>query len=148
VGSATLMPVNALVVGCGRVGSSVALGLARAGWDVSVIDEQEQALHRLGDDWAGPFVVGHGMDIDVLREAGIEQADAVVVSTNGDNTNLVISQVARKQFGVATVVARILDPARAQFYSGQGLQIVCPTKTAIDELTRAVLAGQLEKAPA
>jgi trk system potassium uptake protein TrkA len=140
--------VNALVVGCGRVGSSVALGLAREGWNVSVIDEQEQALHRLGDDWAGPFVVGHGMDIDVLREAGIEQADAVVVSTNGDNTNLVISQVARKQFGVATVVARILDPARAQFYSGQGLQIVCPTKTAIDELTRAVLAGQLEKAPA
>jgi trk system potassium uptake protein len=139
--------VNALVVGCGRVGSSVALELARAGWNVSVIDEQEQALHRLGDDWAGPFVVGHGMDLDVLREAGIEDADAVLVSTNGDNTNIVISQVAKKQFDVETVVARILDPARAKFYSEQGLQIVCPTKTAIDELIQAVRAREPSEAP-
>jgi trk system potassium uptake protein TrkA len=137
--------VKAVVIGCGRVGSTVAIQLARHGWDVAAVDEKEEALVRLGEDWAGAFVVGHGMDMDILREAGIEDADAVVVSTNGDNTNLVVGQVAQKRFGVDCVVVRILDPARAKFYSEQGMHIVCPTKTAIDALTEAVQTYEPEK---
>jgi trk system potassium uptake protein TrkA len=126
--------VKALVIGCGRVGSSVALQLADEGWDVSVVDETEAALGRLGDDWKGGFTLGHGMDVDVLRTAGIEDADAVVVATDGDNTNILIAQVAQKRFDNQCVVVRILDPARADFYASLGMRVVCPTKTAIDTL--------------
>jgi trk/ktr system potassium uptake protein len=130
--------VKAIVIGCGRVGSAVALQLQGSGWDVTVLDENEDALGRLGEAWAGGFVVGHGMDLQLLRETGIEEADAVVVSTNGDNTNLVIAQVAQKQFEVPTVVVRVLDPARAQFYATKGLRIVNPTGAAIETLVSLV----------
>ena len=130
--------MNALIIGCGRVGSSIALQLQREGWDVTVVDENEDALARLGEHWPGAFLVGHGMDVDLLREAGIEEADAVVASTDGDNTNIVIGQVAQKRFDIGCVVIRILDQARADFYSARGIRVVCPTKTAIDTLMEAV----------
>src|SRR5436309_5287767 len=98
------MPMQALIIGSGRVGSSIALQLQKEEWDVTVIDENEDALTRLGEHWPGSFVVGHGMDVDVLREAGIEEADAVVVATDGDNTNIIIGQVAQKRFGIDCVV--------------------------------------------
>ena len=107
---------------------------------MTVVDESEDALSRLGENWPGRFVVGHGMDTALLREAGIEEADALVAATDGDNTNIVIGQVAQKRFGITCVVARILDPARAKFYADRGLRTVCPTKTAIDALTEAVRA--------
>jgi trk system potassium uptake protein TrkA len=132
--------MKALIIGCGRVGSSIALQLLHEEWDVTVVDENEDALSRLGEHWPGAFVVGHGMDSDVLRAAGIEEADAVVVATDGDNTNIVIGQVAQKRFGIDCVVVRILDPARADFYSERGLRTVCPTKTAIDTLMEAARA--------
>jgi len=132
--------VKALIIGCGRVGSTIALELQSEGWEVAVVDENEDALTRLGDHWPGVFLVGHGMDTDLLREAGIDDADAVVVATDGDNTNIVIGQVAQKRFGIECVVVRILDPARADFYAARGLRTVCPTKTAIDTLTEAVRA--------
>ena len=72
--------MKALVIGCGRVGSNIALQLDREGWEVTAVDEKEEALGRLGENWRGGFVLGHGMDIEVLREAGIEEADAVVVA--------------------------------------------------------------------
>jgi trk system potassium uptake protein TrkA len=130
--------MNALVIGCGRVGSTIALNLHAEGWDVTVVDEKEDALSRLGQNWPGAFVVGHGMDTDLLREAGIEDADAVVVCTDGDNTNIVIGQVAQKRFDIGCVVVRLLDPARAAFYSSRGMRIVCPTSTAIDDLMQTV----------
>ena len=130
--------MKAIVIGSGRVGSAVALQLQGSGWDVTVCDENEDALGRLGEGWAGGFVVGHGMDLQVLKEAGIEEADAVVVATNGDNTNLVIGQVAMELFQVPTVVVRVLDPARAQFYAARGMRIVCPTSAAIETLVSAV----------
>ena len=130
--------MKAIVIGCGRVGSSVARQLLSEGWDVTAIDEKEDALARLGEGWPGGFVVGHGMDVDVLRAAGIEEADAVVVSTDGDNTNLVIGQVAQKRFDNQCVVVRVLDPARAGFYEERGLRTVSPTSMAIDLLTEAV----------
>jgi trk system potassium uptake protein len=130
--------MKAVVIGAGRVGSSVAKRLAAEGWDVTAVDETEAALVRLGEDWSGGFVVGHGMDLDVLRRAGIEDADAVVVSTNGDNTNIVVAQVAQDLFKVPMVVVRLLDPYRAEFYGSRGLHTVCPTSTAIDVLTDAL----------
>jgi trk system potassium uptake protein TrkA len=130
--------VKAIVVGCGRVGSAVAQQLQASGWDVTVLDENEDALGRLGENWAGGFVVGHGMDLQLLREAGIEEAEAVVVTTDGDNTNIVIAQAAQKQWQVPKVVVRVLDPARAQFYATRGLRIVCPTSSAIETLVGAV----------
>jgi trk system potassium uptake protein TrkA len=130
--------VKAIVIGCGRVGSSIARQLLSEGWEVTAVDENEDALIRLGENWPGGFVVGHGMDVDVLRGAGIEETDAVVVATNGDNTNLVIGQVAQKRFDIQCVVVRVLDPARAKFYEERGLRTVCPTSTAIDVLTEAV----------
>jgi trk system potassium uptake protein len=134
--------VKVLVVGCGRVGSAVALELSRCGWDVSVVDENEEAFHRLGDRWPGSFVAGHGLETEVLLRAGIEDADAVVVATDGDNTNIVIGQVAQKRYGIEAVVVRVLDPARARWYSERGLQTVSPTSTAIQVLTDAVHAAE------
>jgi trk system potassium uptake protein len=136
--------VKALVIGCGRVGSSVALQLADEGWDVTAVDEKEEALGRLGESWRGGFVLGHGMDVDVLRRAGVEDADAVVIATDGDNTNLVIAQVATKRFDNQCVVVRVLDPARAAFYREHlALNTVCPTKTAINELLDAARACEV-----
>ena len=125
------------MIGSGRVGSSVALELQREGWDVVVIDENEDALGRLGEHWPGAFLVGHGMDADLLRDAGIEDADALVAATDGDNTNIIIGQVAQKRFDVRCVVVRVLDPARARFYEERGLNTVCPTSVAIDKLLDA-----------
>jgi trk/ktr system potassium uptake protein len=130
--------MKALVIGCGRVGSTIALTLHKEGWEVTVVDENEDALSRLGESWRGAFVVGHGMDTDLLREAGIEDADAVVATTDGDNTNIVIGQVAQKRFDIGCVVVRLLDPARAEFYASRGMRIVCPTSVAIDALMETV----------
>ena len=105
--------MNAVVIGCGRVGSAVAKGLAADGWEVTVLDESEDALARLGPGWRGGFVIGHGMDASVLERAGIAEADAAVVATSGDNTNVVIGQVLQRRYGTRTVVVRVLDPARA-----------------------------------
>jgi trk system potassium uptake protein TrkA len=130
--------VKAVVIGCGRVGSAVAKGLLDAGWDVTAVDENEDALVRLGPSWKGGFVVGHGMDSQVLERAGIADADAAVVSTTGDNTNLVIGQVLEKRYEIPCVVVRVLDPARAEFYASRGMRTVCPTETAILALLETV----------
>ena len=135
--------MKALIIGCGRVGSATALQLQSEGWDVVVVDENEDALSRLGDHWPGTFLVGHGIDTDLLREAGIEDADAVVAATDGDNTNIVIGEVAEKRFDIKCVVVRVLDPARAEFYAARGMRTVCPTQTAIDTLIDTVRACEI-----
>jgi trk system potassium uptake protein TrkA len=135
--------VKVLVVGCGRVGSAIARQLDSEGWDVTAVDEKEEALTRLGENWGGGFVLGHGMDIGVLHEAGIDEAEAVVVATDGDNTNIAVGQLAQKRFGITCVIVRILDPARADFYATRGLRTFCPTSVAIDALTEAVRACEL-----
>ena len=132
--------MKAVVIGCGRVGSAVAKGLHADGWDVTVVDESEDALIRLGPGWSGGFVLGHGMDTRVLEQAGVQEADAGVVSTDGDNTNLVIGQVLQKRYEIGTVAVRVLDPARAKFYADRGLTTVCPTQTAISVLLETVTA--------
>ena len=134
--------MNVIIIGSGRVGSSIAKLLQSEGLDVTVIDEKEEALSRLGANWPGGFVVGHGMDTEILHKAGVDDADAVVVATNGDNTNIVIGQVVKKRYGIDCVVVRVLDPARAEFYAQRGMQTVCPTQTAISVLADAVRASQ------
>ena len=132
--------MKAVVIGCGRVGSASARALAQEGWDVTAVDEKEEALDRLGEDWTGGFVVGHGMDLDVLRDAGIDDADAAIVATDGDNTNLVVAQVIQRQFDVPFVVVRVLDPGRAAFYDTIGLRTICPTSRAVGALIESVQA--------
>jgi trk system potassium uptake protein TrkA len=129
--------MKVVIVGCGRTGSGVALQLAGEGWAVTCVDEDETALARLGD-WRGGFVVGHGMDVDVLERAGIASADAAIVSTDGDNSNVVIGQVIQRRYQIGCVVVRVLDPRRAEFYSERGLRTVCPTQTAIATLSEVV----------
>ena len=133
--------MKALIVGVGRVGSAVAGRLHDEGWEVVVVDESEEALGRLGANWPGEFHLGHGMDTTVLEEAGIADADAFVASTDGDNTNIVIAQIARQRYEIPVVAARILDPARADFYSGRGFDGVSPTKTAHAELSHSVVSS-------
>lgn len=140
--------MRGVVIGCGRVGSAVAKELAADGWEVTVIDETEDALTRLGAGWRGAFVVGHGMDTRVLERAGVAEADAAVVSTDGDNTNVVIGQVLQKRYEIPTVVARVLDPARAKFYADRGLPTVCPTQTAIAALLEAARKGSRSRSAA
>jgi trk/ktr system potassium uptake protein len=131
---------HAVVVGCGRVGSAVALRLADGGWDVAVIDERAETFQRLGDSFPGVTIEGHALDIGTLLAAGIDRAEAMVVATNGDNTNVVCAQIAQKKYSVACVVVRILDPARAELYAELGMRTVCPTSGAIDVLSETVLS--------
>ena len=134
-----------LIVGCGRVGSAIAKTMLGQGHEVSVLDEDPEAIALLekgqGQSWeeaGGSFTVGTALEIDALLEAGIERADAFVASTNGDNTNLVIAQIAQRRFNIERVVVRVLDPARASWYAEQGLSTVCPTQKAIEMLEAAV----------
>ena len=118
------------------------------GHEVSVLDEDPEAIAQLEkgmeDSWVdagGSFTVGTALEMEALLEAGIERADAFIASTDGDNTNLVIAQIAQRRFDVKTVVVRVLDPARASWYEEQGLRTVCPTKIAIEMLDEAVHEG-------
>jgi len=129
--------MKAVVIGCGRVGASVAKELAGGGWDVTCVDDDEMALTRLGE-WRGGFVVGHGMDLDVLERAGISGADAAVVATDGDNSNVVIGQMLQRRYAIGCVVVRVFDPKRADFYAERGLRTVCPTKTSVATLADIV----------
>ena len=138
-----------LIVGSGRVGSSIARTMLAEGHEVSVLDENPEAIALLNGDgehsWedvGGSFTVGTALEIDALLAAGIDRADAFVASTDGDNTNLVIAQIAKKRFEIPVVVVRVLDPGRARWYAEQGLQTVCPTQTAI-ELLEAAVRGQI-----
>jgi trk system potassium uptake protein len=134
-----------VIVGCGRVGSSIAKTMLSEGHEVSVLDEDPEAIAQLEkgedrgwEDMGGAFTVGTALELDALLEAGIDRADAFVASTDGDNTNLVIAQIAQRRFEVPKVVVRVLDPARASWYRDQGLTTVCPTQIAIEMLESAV----------
>jgi trk system potassium uptake protein TrkA len=90
------------------------------------------------EESGGRFTVGHGIEVEALEEAGIAQADVFIASTDGDNTNLTIAQIAQKRYEVGKVIARVMDPARAAWYAEQGLQTICPTKVAIEMFEKAM----------
>jgi trk system potassium uptake protein TrkA len=134
-----------LIAGCGRVGSSVARTMLREGHEVSCLDEDPEAharlevsLEKTWEDSGGHFTVGTALEVEALLAAGIEQADAFIAATDGDNTNIVVAQIAKRRFGVPTVIARILDPLRAKWYEEQGMNTVCPTRVAIEMLETEV----------
>jgi trk system potassium uptake protein TrkA len=136
-----------LIVGSGRVGSAVAKRALEAGHEVSVLDSDPLSHERLDKDqstsWedaGGQFTVGTALEIDALMEAGIERADVFLAATSGDNTNVVIAQIAQRRFGVRRVVVRVADPGRAAWYAEQGLLTICPTQAAIDEAERVALS--------
>ena len=132
-------PVHVVILGCGRVGSTLARSLTRRGHSVAVIDQLAAAFDRLGDDFAGQTVTGVGFDRDTLVEAGIEQADAFAAVSSGDNSNILSARVARETFGVEHVVARIYDPRRAEVYERLGIPTVATVRWTADQIMRRLL---------
>ena len=128
-----------LIVGAGRLGASVAKSALAAGHEVSVLDLDPLSHERLDagqtqswEDSGGQFTVGTALETEALIEAGIERADVFIASTAGDNTNLVIAQIAQRRFNVEKAIVRVMDPARADWYGQQGLHTISPTKNAIE----------------
>ena len=130
--------MNILVVGCGRLGSSLAEKLDRLGHDVSVVDAGADSFHILSEDFSGICVAGMPMDMQVLKKAGVESCDAVVVATPDDNLNITVAQIVRRFFAVENVVVRISDPRREDVFRRFGLRSVCPTNLAGDVMAAAL----------
>jgi len=124
-----------VIIGCGRVGSRLALRLERGGHEVTIIDSSREAFTRLGGDFSGTTIQGSGMELNVLKRAGCEGADIVFALASGDNRNLMIAQMAKHQLGVARAVARLHDPVRAAKFRELGVETLCTT---------TVLEGLLE----
>jgi trk/ktr system potassium uptake protein len=116
-----------IIMGCGRVGARVAQMLTKAGHEVTVMDVQSSAFTRLGPDFKGQTVLGDATDQEVLKRAGIDRADAFLAATQGDNRNIMASQIARHVFGVERVVTRIYDPLRSDTFAALGLHAISPT---------------------
>ncbi|MCX6448262.1 MAG: TrkA family potassium uptake protein [Actinobacteria bacterium] len=131
--------MHVVIMGCGRVGSSLAIELEAAGHSVAIIDQSREAFRRLGPDFKGRTVSGVGFDRDTLLEAGIETADAFAAVSNGDNSNILAARVARETYGVDNVVARIYDPGRAEIYQRLGIPTVATVIWATDQILRRLV---------
>jgi trk system potassium uptake protein len=131
--------VRVVVIGCGRVGSSVADGLSRIGHDVAVIDRDSTAFQRLSPEFAGERVLGLGFDRGVLLRAGIKEADAFAAVSSGDNSNIISARLARDTFGVQRVVARIYDAKRAAVYERLSIPTIATVPWATDRLLNALI---------
>ena len=131
-----------IIAGCGRVGSGMARQLSEEGHDVVVIDEDPGSFRLLGDHFSGKRLVGVAIDWDALIEAGIEGADALAATTDGDNTNLVCALIAARGFEVPCAVARVYDPLRAKAFAKLGLRTVCPTEDA-----RTLMVDEVRSCP-
>jgi trk system potassium uptake protein TrkA len=131
--------VHFVIMGCGRVGATLALSLESQGHDVAVVDTNGAAFRRLGNSFEGKRVTGLGFDRDTLLEAGIEQAYAFAAVSNGDNSNILAARVARETYGVEHVVARIYDPGRAEIYQRLGIPTVGTVRWTSDQMLRRLL---------
>jgi trk system potassium uptake protein TrkA len=131
--------VHVVIVGCGRVGSSLAHNLLDEGHTVAIIDRRPTAFERLRDDFGGETLVGIGFDRDLLVKAGIERAEALAAVTNGDNSNILVARVARETFGIERVVARIYDPRRAAVYQRLGIATVAPALWTTERVLRRLV---------
>lgn len=119
--------MKVIIIGCGRVGATVASRMSREGHDVTIVDLTPDAFRRLSRDYKGKMLVGSGTDEETLRKAETEHADAFVAVTNGDNRNIMSAQLAKVRFKVPKVVARIYDPIRASAYAELGIETICTT---------------------
>lgn len=137
-----------IIMGCGRVGARVASQLSRAGHEVTILVINPNSFRRLDEDFTGTTMIGNGIDVDVLRRAGIERADGFAAATQGDNRNIMASQVARHIFRVPKVVARIYDPLRQETFGFLGIEAISPTVTGANAflslLDPALLSEQTE----
>lgn len=133
-------------MGCGRVGSALALSVEKAGHTVAVIDQNPEAFRRLSPSFAGRRVTGVGFDRDTLTEAGISHAEAFAAVSSGDNSNILAARVARETFGVERVVARIYDPGRAEVYQRLGIPTVATVRWTADQVLRRILPHGAEPA--
>jgi trk system potassium uptake protein TrkA len=138
--------VNVVIVGCGRTGAFLAELLDQGGDVVSIVDVERSAFSRLPSNFKGTPVLGNGTDMDILRQAAIESANAFLALTQGDNRNLMAAQIAKKIFGVAQVFAKVNDPIRASTYRGQGIYTFSRT-TILGTLLHAVLSGDASIGP-
>jgi trk system potassium uptake protein TrkA len=139
--------VNIVILGCGRVGARLATMMDREGHTISVIDYSSEAFRRLEPNFSGSTMVGNGVDEEVLIRAGIKEADAFVAVTNGDNRNIMASQIAKEIFNIKKVVCRIYDPIRESTYNELGLETICPTVIGAQMLFDAISSDtQKEKA--
>jgi len=133
--------VKVVILGCGRVGATLANMLDKEGHQVSVIDYSNDSFRRLDTRFSGETIIGNGVDEEILMRAGIKDADAFIAVTNGDNRNIMASQIAKEIFNVKKVICRIYDPIRESTYSELGLETFCPTKIGaqmlFDALTKA-----------
>ena len=136
--------MHVVVVGCGRVGSELAGTLEKDGHSVAVIDKNDSAFRRLPQGFGGTTVLGFGFDRDHLLEAGIERAGALAAVTNGDNSNILTARIARENFGIERVVARIYDPRRALIYQRLGIPTVATVSWATDQVMRRLLPGEVK----
>src|SRR5713226_600382 len=135
-----------IIMGCGRVGARVASVLSRAGHEVTVLDLNPTAFKRLDPDFAGTTLVGNGIDVDVMKRAGIERADAFAAVTQGDNRNIMSSQVARHIFNVPKVMTRIYDPLRQETFELLGIEAISPTVLGADKFIGILDPGDLHNA--
>ena len=131
--------MHVVIVGCGRVGSTLGRELVSVGHTVAVVDRKAEAFSRLGESFTGQKIMGIGFDRDVLIEAGIQKAGALAAVTNGDNSNILIARVAREEFGIERVVARIYDPKRAEIYERFGIATVATVKWTSERILRRIL---------
>ena len=131
--------MHVVIVGCGRVGSTLARELTGQGHTVAIIDRKPEAFSRLGESFTGTKIVGIGFDRNVLIEAGIEKAGALASVTNGDSSNILIARVAREEFAIERVVARIYDPKRAEIYERLGIATVATVKWTSERIMRRIL---------
>jgi trk system potassium uptake protein TrkA len=136
--------VHVVIMGCGRVGSTLARSLEDRGHTVAVIDSNPDAFRRLGPSFNGTKVTGIGFDQDVLDRAGIEKAGAFAAVSSGDNYNIIAARVARETFGIQQVVARIYDPGRAEVYQRLGIDTVATVKWTADQVLRRILPAGAE----
>jgi len=134
--------VKIVILGCGRVGATLATMMDLAGHKVSIIDYSNESFRRLDPKFGGETVVGNGIDEDVLIRAGIKEADAFAAVTNGDNRNIMASQVAKEIFNIKKVVCRIYDPIRQSTYTELGLETICPTVIGAQLLFDSLLDGK------
>ena len=131
--------MNILIVGCGRVGSELAGALSREGHTVAIVDANESAFDLLPPDYSGYCTVGIPIDLDVLREAGIENCDALAAVSQDDNTNIMVCQLAKEYFHLENILARIYDPRRENVFRHFGLRTVCPTRLTVETVKNILL---------
>jgi trk system potassium uptake protein TrkA len=136
--------VHIVIVGCGRVGSGLGVGLSEQGHSVSIIDRSPKAFRRLPAEWTGTTVIGSGFDRDDLDRAGAREATALAAVTSGDNSNILTARIARETYEIPNVVARIYDPRRAQIYLRLGIPTVATVSWTIDQVRRRLVPGEVE----